>query len=133
MYSLGDFITHNKGVYYIMSIIAIGGLLISWEVSNHAPFRTVANADKQDIEYIKQTVYGIVMEEHWQACRSPIYRPRLLVMLSEKFAVALMIGGTNLVLAAFSRKICPLTGDPWRHTLPIKKMKETDKGAKYCS
>jgi hypothetical protein len=102
MYTLVDFITHIKGVEYIMSILAIGGFLLFWEVLKPAPFRTVINTGKQDIEYIQQTGFGEVMKSIGKLAVVPFIGLTYLVMLPVGFAAALIIGGTNLMLNSLS-------------------------------
>ena len=55
MFTLVDFITHVKGIEYVMSLPASAGFLLFWEALKPTPFRTVVNTGKQDLEYIQQT------------------------------------------------------------------------------
>jgi hypothetical protein len=102
MHTLVDFVTHIKGVEYIMSIMAIGGFLLFWEVLKPAPFRTVVSTGKQGIEYIKQNGYGGVMRSLGKIAAAPFIGITYLVMLPIGLAAALMIGGANLMLNGLS-------------------------------
>lgn len=133
MYTLVDFITHIKGVEYILSIIAIGGFLLFWEVLKPAPFRTVVNTGKQDLEYIQQTGYGDVMKSIGKLVAVPFIGLAYLVMLPVGFAAALIIGGTNLILNSFSGILGKNMFFDWRPMEAYfsgKKKKGTDEGAK---
>ena len=98
MYTLVDFITHVKGIEYIMSLLAIGGFLLFWEILKPAPFKTVVNTGKQDIEYIHQTGYGDVIRTIGKIAAAPFIGLAYLAMLPVGFAAALIIGVTNLML-----------------------------------
>ncbi len=98
MFTLVDFITHIKGVEYILSIIAIGGFLLFWEALKPKPFKTVVETGKQDIEYIQQTGYGDVTKSIGKLASVPFIGLAYLVMLPVGFAAVLIIGGINLFL-----------------------------------
>lgn len=132
MYTLVDFITHIKGVEYVMSIIAIGVFLLFWEVLKPAPFRTVVNTGKQDLEYIQETGYGDVMKSIGKLAAVPFIGLAYLVMLPVGFAVALIIGGTNLMLNGLSGILGKNMSFDWRPMETYfsgKKKKGAGKGA----
>jgi hypothetical protein len=102
MYTLVDFITRIKGVEYILSLLAIGGFLIFWEVLKPAPFRTLVRASRQDLEYLQQIGYGDVLKNMGKIAAAPFIGLAYLAMLPVGFAAALVIGGTNLTLKGLS-------------------------------
>ncbi|HEX9021498.1 MAG TPA: hypothetical protein VF903_09570 [Nitrospirota bacterium] len=55
MNTLFDFVTHVKGIEYILSITFIVGYLIYWEALKPKPFRSVKETGQDDIEHIKRT------------------------------------------------------------------------------
>jgi hypothetical protein len=55
MNSMFDFITHVKGVEYILSIALIAGYLLVWEALKPRPFRTVKETGREDLAHLKQT------------------------------------------------------------------------------
>ncbi len=57
MYTLYDFVTHIKGVEYILSIMFIAGYILFAEVLKPKPFAALANAAREDKEYIRNTGY----------------------------------------------------------------------------
>lgn len=133
MFTLVDFITRIKGVEYILSIIAIGGFLLFWEVLKPAPFRTVVDTGKQDLEYIQQTGYGDVIKSIGKLASVPFIGLAYLVMLPVGFAAALIIGGTNLILNGLSGILGKNMSFDWRPMEAYfsgKKKKGTDEGVK---
>ena len=129
MYTLVDFITHVKGIEYIMSLLAIAGFLLFWEALKPTPFRTVVNTGKQDLEYIQQTGYGDVMKSIGKLAAAPFIGLAYLAMLPVGFAVALIIGGTNLILNGLSSILGENMSFDWRPMEAYfsgKKKKETE-------
>ena len=99
MYTLVDFITHVKGIEYIMSILAIGGFLLFWEVLKPAPFRTVVAAGKDDLNYIEQAGGSRhVLKSVGKIAAAPFIGIAYIVMLPIGFFAALAIGVVNLGL-----------------------------------
>jgi hypothetical protein len=114
MHTLVDFITHIKGVEYILSILAIGGFLLFWEVLKPRPFGTVIATGREDIEYIQQTGYGDVMKSVGKIVSAPFIGLAYLVMLPVGFAAALIIGGANLTLKGLSGILGKNMSFDWR-------------------
>jgi hypothetical protein len=102
MYTLVDFITHIKGVEYILSVLAIGGFLLFWEVLKPAPFRTPVHTGRQDLEYIQRTGYRDVLRSIGKIAAAPFIGLAYLALLPVGFAAALLIGGTNVALIGLS-------------------------------
>ena len=53
MHTLFDFITHIKGVEYILAILFIGGYILYWEFLKPKPFHSLAESGRKDLEYLK--------------------------------------------------------------------------------
>jgi hypothetical protein len=98
MYTLVDFITHIKGVEYILSVLAIGGFLLFWEVLKPAPFRTLVHTGRQDLEYIQRAGYRDAVRSIGKIAAAPFIGLAYLALLPVGFAAALLIGGTNVAL-----------------------------------
>jgi hypothetical protein len=132
MYTLVDFITNIKGVEYILSVLAIGGFLLFWEVLKPAPFRTLIRTGRQDIEYIQRAGYGDAVRSIGKIAAAPFIGLAYLALLPVGFAAALLIGGTNVALKGlggiFGRN---MTFD-WRpmEAYLIGKMKKTQETKK---
>ncbi len=92
MYTMVDFVTHVKGVEYILAILFIGGFLVLWEVLKPAPFKTVIAVGSEDLEHIRQTGYGNVLKTAGKLAAAPFIGLAYLAMLPIGFAVALALG-----------------------------------------
>src|SRR3989304_4645343 len=53
MNTLYDYLTHVKGVEYIISILFIAGYLLYAEMLKPKPFKTLKEAGKEDLDFIK--------------------------------------------------------------------------------
>ena len=99
MYTLVDFITHVKGIEYIMSISAIAGFLIFWEVLKPAPFKTVVETGKDDLSHIEQTGgFRNVMKSVGKIAAAPFIGLAYIAVLPIGFLAALAVGVVNLAL-----------------------------------
>ena len=54
MNSMFDFITHVKGVEYILSLTFIAGFIVYWEVLKPKPFKKVKETGQEDLEHVKR-------------------------------------------------------------------------------
>ena len=54
MNSMFDFITHVKGIEYILSLALIAGYLLIWEALKPKPFQKMKETGQEDLEHIKQ-------------------------------------------------------------------------------
>lgn len=104
MYTLVDFITHIKGVEYILSVLAIAGFLLLWEALKSKPFSTVAAAGRDDLAYIEQEGYGAVLKSMGRIAAAPVIGLAYLVMLPVGFGAALV----GALLELLSRAVLSL-------------------------
>jgi hypothetical protein len=99
MYTLVDFITHVKGIEYILSITAIGGFLLFWEALKPAPFKTVVETGKDDLSYIEQAGGARhILKSVGKIAAAPFIGLAYIVMLPIGFFAALSIGAVNLAM-----------------------------------
>ncbi|HEX9113342.1 MAG TPA: hypothetical protein VF888_03260 [Nitrospirota bacterium] len=128
MYTLVDFITHVKGIEYIMSISAIAGFLIFWEVLKPRPFKTVVETGKDDLGHIEQTGgFGNVMKSVGKIAAAPFIGLAYIVMLPVGFFAALAVGAVNLALKGAASIVGKSATFEWRPVeayLAGKKRKE---------
>jgi hypothetical protein len=54
MNSMFDFITHVKGIEYLLSLTFIAGYVLFWEVLKPKPFQKVKVTGQEDLAYVKQ-------------------------------------------------------------------------------
>lgn len=99
MYTLVDFITHVKGIEYIMSLLAIGGFLLFWEALKPTPFKTVVETGKDDLGYIEQAGGARhILKSVGKIAAAPFIGAAYVVMLPIGFFAALAIGAVNLAM-----------------------------------
>lgn len=135
MYTLVDFITHVKGIEYIMSLLAIAGFLLFWEILKPRPFRSVVETGKDDLSHIEQSGgFRHVMKSVAKIATAPFIGLAYIVMLPVGFFAALAIGAVNLAMkgaAAIMGKSATFEWRPMEAYLAGKKKKEkTDAKAK---
>lgn len=127
MYTLVDFITHVKGIEYILSIIAIAGFLLFWEILKPRPFQTAVNAGRDDLNYIGQAGgLGHVLKTAGRIAAAPFIGLAYIVMLPIGFFVVLAAGIVNVVLkgaAAAAGKSATFEWRPMEAYLSGKKKK----------
>jgi hypothetical protein len=109
MYTLVDFITHIKGIEYIVSILAIGGFLLLWEILKPAPFRTIVSAGKQDMEYLQRSGFADLLKTMGKLVSAPFIGLAYLAMLPVGFSAAIIVGGTNATV----RILSSIAGKNW--------------------
>jgi len=99
MYTLVDFITHVKGIEYILSLVAIAAFLLFWEALKPKPFRTVVNTEKDDLEHIKEAGgLRFVLKSIGKIAAAPFIGLAYIVMLPIGFFAALAAAVVNLAL-----------------------------------
>ena len=115
MYTLVDFITHVKGIEYLMSISAIAGFLIFWEVLKPRPFKTVVETGKDDLSHIEQTGgFGNIMKSVGKIAAAPFIGLTYVVMLPVGFFAALAIGAVNLAMKGAASIVGKSATFEWR-------------------
>ncbi len=104
MHTMYDYITHIKGVEYIISILFIAGYILFAEVLKPKPFATVVNGGKDDIEFMKRTGYRNVFKTVGKIAAAPFIGLAYVVTLPVAFFSALgaEVGGRAIRLAARS-------------------------------
>ena len=134
MYTMVDFITHVKGIEYIMSLLAIAGFLVFWEVLKPRPFRTVATTSADDLAYIEQTG-GLksVAKSVGKIVAAPFIGLAYIVMLPVGFFVALAAAIVNLAakgVASIAGKSVAFEWRPVEAYLAGRKKKAEKAGTK---
>ena len=102
MYTLVDFITHVKGIEYIISVLSIATFLVFWEVLKPKPFATVVSAGKDDLEHIKQNGYRETMKFAGKIAAAPFIGLAYIVMLPVGFFFVVLSEVVNLAVKGVS-------------------------------
>ncbi len=92
-----DFITHVKGVEYILSVLTIAGFIVFLEVLKPRPFRTILETTKDDLAYMKETGYANTLRTVKRMLAAPFIGLCYVIALPFVFAYAL---GTELLRRA---------------------------------
>jgi hypothetical protein len=87
MNTLFDFMTHIKGVEYLLAIAAIILYMVYWEVLKPRPFKTIMEQGKEDINYIKES--GNTLKTLGKVAAAPFIGLAYIIALPFGFAYAL--------------------------------------------
>jgi len=103
MYTMYDYITHIKGVEYVISILFIAGYILFAEVLKPKPFATVANGGKDDMEFIRRTGYRNVLKTVGRIAAAPFIGAAYVVALPFAFFGAIASVAAGAALDAFGK------------------------------
>ncbi len=132
MYTLVDFITHVKGIEYILSLLFIAGFLVLWEVLKPKPFSTVVSTGKEDLEHLKQTGYGETMKNASKIVAAPFIGLAYVVLLPIGFFIVLFSKAATMAVkggAALMGKNVTFEWRPMEAYLAGKKRKKSGNAA----
>jgi len=104
MHTMYDYITHIKGIEYILALMCIAGYLLFSEVLKARPFATVKSGGKEDLEYMRQMGSKGVWKTVGRIVVAPFIGIAYVVMLPAAFfsALAAEVGSRTVKLAARS-------------------------------
>ena len=71
MHTYVDFITHVKGVEYLLSVLTIAGFILFLEILKPKPFRTLIQSTRDDLDHMKRNGYG----ETWRTVKRMMAGP----------------------------------------------------------
>lgn len=112
MYTLFDFMTHVKGIEYIISVLSIGAFMIFWEVLKPRPFSTVVSVGKEDLTHIRQS--GETMKNIGKIAAAPFIGLLYIVMLPIGFFFVLLSEAVNLMVRGISTLLGKDVSFDWR-------------------
>jgi len=125
MNTLYDYITHVKGVEYIISILFIAGYILYAEVLKPKPFKTLKEASREDLDFMKSNKPSTIATLK-KIAAAPFIGLGYVVMLPFAFAYAVGTAALNGVLGLAGRS----ASFGWRPTeayLAGKKKKKEEK------
>jgi hypothetical protein len=100
MYTLFDFMTHVKGIEYLVSVASIAGFMVFWEVLKPKPFATVVSTGKEDLAHIQQT--GGIMKYAGKIAAAPFIGLLYVAMLPIGFFFLVLSEVVNLAVKGVS-------------------------------
>ncbi len=89
MHTLTDFMTHVKGIEYLLSVLAITGFILYVEVLKPKPFKTLAKATSEDLDYLRKTGRQSTMTTIKRLAAAPFIGLAYVVSLPFIFTFAL--------------------------------------------
>jgi len=104
MHTLFDFMTHIKGVEYILALMFIAGYILFSEVLKPKPFATLKSTGRDDLEYARKVGSRGIMKTIGKIAAAPFIGIAYVVMLPFAFVAALgtEVGGRVMSLAGSS-------------------------------
>jgi hypothetical protein len=103
MNTLYDFITHVKGIEYLLAILFITGYLLYAEALKPKPFKTLIESGKEDLEFIKERGLVNTLKTIGKIAAAPFIGLAYVIMLPFTFAYALATAAFNGIFALAGR------------------------------
>ena len=103
MYTLYDYITHIKGMEYILSILFIAGYILFAEILKPRPFATIANVARDDVQFIGGTGYRNVVKTAGKIAAAPFIGAAYVFSLPFVFFWAIASAAAGAALNAFGK------------------------------
>lgn len=95
MNTMFDFITHVKGIEYLLAVSAIVVYLVYWEFLKPRPFRTVVEEGKADLEYVREK--GEFGKTAGKIAAAPFIGLAYIIILPFTFLYAVVLAVTGSV------------------------------------
>ena len=93
-----DFITHVKGIEYIISVLTIAGFILFLEILKPKPFQKLIQSTQDDLDHMRKTGYEITFRTVKRMLAAPFIGLFYVLMLPFIFVYAL--GAELLRMAA---------------------------------
>ncbi len=81
MNTMFDFVTHVKGIEYILSLALIAGYLLFWEALKPKPFQKVKETGQEDLEHVKQTGFKNMLKLAGKVATAPFVGLLYIILL----------------------------------------------------
>jgi len=112
MHTLFDFMTHVKGIEYLISVSAIAGFMVFWEVLKPKPFATVVSNGREDFAHLQQS--GGVMKYAGKIAAAPFIGLMYIVMLPVGFFFVVLSELVNLAFKGVAAMLGKSVSFEWR-------------------
>lgn len=110
MNSLFDFVTHVKGVEYLLALSAIGIFIIFWEMLKDKPFPFLKETGKEDIDYLKKMEKSELLKAITRIVVAPIIGLGYILILPFAFIYMLIVATLSSVFVIMGKE----TAFAWR-------------------
>lgn len=114
MYTLVDFMTHVKGIEYILSVLSIAGFLLFWEILKPRPFVTVMSTGKADLEHLKQSGYRETLKKVGKLAVAPFIGLLYVTLLPFGFLFMLFSEAITLIVKGGAALLGKNVSFEWR-------------------
>jgi hypothetical protein len=112
MYTLFDFMTHVKGIEYLVSVASIALFMVFWEVLKPKPFSSVVRNGKEDLAHLQQT--GGIMKYAGKIATAPFVGLLYIIMLPVGFFFMVLSEVVNLAVKGVSTLLGRDISFDWR-------------------
>jgi hypothetical protein len=100
MHTLFDFMTHVKGIEYLVSVSSIALFMVFWEVLKPKPFASVVKSGREDWQFLQKS--GGVMKYAGKIASAPFIGAMYVVMLPVGFFFMVLAEVVNLAVKGVS-------------------------------
>lgn len=104
MNTLFDFLTHIKGVEYVLAVSAIVLYMIYWETLKPKPFKTMMEKGRDDLGYIRETGFRASLRSLGKVIAAPFIGLAYIIALPFWFAYALVSALVNGMISLAGRE-----------------------------
>lgn len=104
MNTLFDFLTHIKGVEYVLAVSAIVLYMIYWETLKPKPFKTMMEKGRDDLGYIRETGFRSALRSLGKVIAAPFIGLAYIIALPFWFAYALVSALVNGMISLAGRE-----------------------------
>lgn len=128
MHTLYDYLTHVKGIEYILALIFVAVYILYAELLKPDPFKRVRDSGREDINFLRKTGLKKIVKTLGLIVIAPFIGLAYVIALPFVFAFALGKAVLNSVLSLARRKLAPFTWRPMEAYLAgRKKRREKEK------
>ena len=98
MYTLYDYITHVKGVEYIIALLFMAGYILYAEIFKPKPFQSITETATEDLEFIENAGYRRMLKTLGKIVAAPFIGLAYVIALPFAFLFALGMAALNAAL-----------------------------------
>ena len=103
MHTYVDFITHVKGVEYILSVLTIAGFILFLEILKPKPFRNLARSTRDDLDHMRKIGYRGTSRTVRRMMAGPFIGLFYVIMFPFIFFYALVMELSRMGVEMFER------------------------------
>ncbi|HEY7587086.1 MAG TPA: hypothetical protein VH866_11325 [Candidatus Deferrimicrobiaceae bacterium] len=105
MHTLIDFMTHVKGVEYVISVMAITGYVLYAEILKPKPFKSLKQSASEDMRHMRSEGARSVLRTAGRLAAAPFIGLAYVIALPFVFAYTLGAELTGMAAQAFGKAI----------------------------